>query len=122
MARCVHAPSVPTWDRRGCELPHDHDRTSPRARPVEEQHDLTNFDLAFGAIAESNNVSDHDFSKLAPARTSDLEAIAVADAKFFSCLFRGLPRRVRRDEARFQPRGSKAWHCSTVLFCMTPRS
>ena len=60
---------------------------------MEEQHDLTNFDPAFGAIAESNNVSDHDFSKAAPARTSDLEADAAsgaeaetacgAEAKFF---------------------------------------
>jgi len=50
---------------------------------VEQQHDLTNFDPAFGAIAEPNNVPDHDFSKAAPARTSDLEAIAVAEAKFF---------------------------------------
>jgi len=50
---------------------------------VEEQHDLANFDPAVGAIAEPNNVSDHDFSKAAPARTSDLEAIAVAEAKLF---------------------------------------
>ena len=48
---------------------------------MEEQHDLTNFDPAFGAIAESNNVSDHDFSKLAPARTSDLEAETAAEAE-----------------------------------------
>ena len=76
---------MPTWDRRGSELPHAHDRTPllPRARPVEEQHDLTNFDPAFGATAGPNNVSDYDFSKAAPARTSDLEAIAVAEAKFF---------------------------------------
>ena len=46
---------------------------------MEEQHDLTNFDPAFGAMAESNNVSDHDFSKIAPARTSDLEAAAEAE-------------------------------------------
>ena len=50
---------------------------------MEEQHDLTNFDPAFGAIAEPNNVSDYDFPKAAPARTSDLEAIAIAEAKFF---------------------------------------
>jgi hypothetical protein len=50
---------------------------------VEQQHDLTNFDPAFGAIAEPSNVSVHDFSKAAPARTSELEAIAVAEAKFF---------------------------------------
>jgi len=60
---------------------------------MEEQHDLTNFDPAFGAIAEPNNVSDHDFSKAAPARTSDLEADTAsgaeaetacgAEAKFF---------------------------------------
>ena len=81
MARCVHAPSVPTWDRRGCEFPHAHDRTPPRARPVEEQHDLTNFDPAFGAIAGPNNVSDHDLSKAAPARASDLEAETAAGAE-----------------------------------------
>ena len=61
---------------------------------MEEQHDLTNFDPAFGrnsragtasfgAIAEPNNVSDYDFPKAAPARTSDLEAIAIAEPKLF---------------------------------------
>ena len=50
---------------------------------MEEQHDLTNFDPAFGAIAEPNNVSDHGFPKAALARTSDLEAIVVAEAKLF---------------------------------------
>ena len=85
-----------TWDRRGRELPHDDDRTPllPRATPVEEQHDLANFDLAFGrniragtasfgATAEPNNVSDYDCSKAAPALTSDLEAIAIAEANLF---------------------------------------
>ena len=48
---------------------------------MEEQHDLTNFDPAFGAIAEPNNVSDHDLSKAAPARTSDLEADTASGAE-----------------------------------------
>ena len=48
---------------------------------MEEQHDLANFDPAFGAIAEPNNVSDHDFSKAAPARTSDLEADTASGAE-----------------------------------------
>ena len=74
---------MPTWDRRGCELPHAHDRTPTRSRPVEEQHDLANFDPAFGAIAEPNDVSDSDFFKAAPARASALEAIAIAEAKLF---------------------------------------
>ena len=48
---------------------------------MEEQHDLTNFDPAFGAIAEPNNVSDHDLSRAAPARASDLEAETAAGAE-----------------------------------------
>ena len=76
---------MPTWDRRGNEIPHVHDRTPflPRAQPVEEQHKLTNFDPAFGAISQPNDVSVCDLPTEALARTSDLEAIAVAEAKFF---------------------------------------
>ena len=50
---------------------------------MKEQHDLANFDPAFGAIAEPNNISEFDFPQAAPARTSDLEAIAIAEAKLF---------------------------------------
>lgn len=61
---------------------------------MEEQHDLTNFEPAFGrnsragtascgAIAEPNNVSDYELSKAASARTIDLDAIAIAEAKLF---------------------------------------
>ena len=48
---------------------------------MEEQHDLANFDPAIGATAEPNNVSDHDLSKAAPARASDLEAETAAGAE-----------------------------------------
>ena len=48
---------------------------------MKEQHDLANFDPAFVAIAEPNNVSDHDLSKAAPARTSDIEAASGAEAE-----------------------------------------
>ena len=48
---------------------------------MKEQHDLANFDPAFVAIAEPNNVSDHDLSKAAPARTSDLEADTTSGAE-----------------------------------------